>query len=179
MYFPPMETERLHLVHVSQKHTNFILNHFSNSKVCEFLYDEEDLENYDQALALVQWFSNPEEKGYNRWVLESKEKGGIPLGTCGFHLWDRQNRMAEIGYDLYPDYWGKGLMKEALVACINSGFQNMNLNRIHAYVAVENQRSSDLLNRLGFTCEGVFRDKHYYQGRYYDHYTYSLLRREW
>ncbi|CDQ17780.1 ribosomal-protein-alanine N-acetyltransferase [Halobacillus karajensis] len=179
MYFPQMETQRLWLVNINHNHTNFILKHFSDEKVTQYLYDEEDLTNYSQAVALVDWFSQPEQKRYNRWVIESKESGRFPMGTCGFHQWDQHNHIAEVGYDLYPDYWGKGYMKEALTAVIHSGFENMHLNRIHAYVAVKNTRSAGLLERLGFQCEGVYRDKHHYRGEFYDHYIYSLLRREW
>ncbi|WP_089744453.1 GNAT family N-acetyltransferase [Gracilibacillus ureilyticus] len=55
----------------------------------------------------------------------------------------------------------------------------MKLNRINAYVALENIQSIKLLKKLGFKNEGVFRDKHYFRGKYYDHYSFSLLKREW
>lgn len=87
--------------------------------------------------------------------------------------------MAEIGYDLWHEYWGNGYMKEALVSAIESGFTNMNLNRINAFVALENENSTKLLENLGFKNEGIFRDKYFFRGNYYDHYSYSLLKRDW
>ncbi|WP_274310283.1 GNAT family protein [Solibacillus daqui] len=27
--------------------------------------------------------------------------------------------------------------------------------------------------------EGVYRDKHLFRGKYYDHYSFSLLKRDW
>ncbi|GAF15036.1 spermidine N1-acetyltransferase [Bacillus sp. JCM 19046] len=70
-------------------------------------------------------------------------------------------------------------MKEALVRAIDNGFSNMNLNRINAFVALENHSSFKLLEQLGFKKEGIMREKHLYRGVYYDHYSYSLLKREW
>ncbi len=70
-------------------------------------------------------------------------------------------------------------MKEALTAAIESGFSNMKLNRINAYVALENKKSSNTLESLGFVNEGIYRDKHLYKGKYYDHYSFSLLKKDW
>ena len=89
------------------------------------------------------------------------------------------NNIAEIGYDLWHEYWGQGYMKEALISAIESGFTNMGLNRINAFVALENINSIKLLEKLGFKNEGVYRDKHLFRGKYYDHYSFSLLKRDW
>nr|WP_250886490.1 GNAT family protein [Bacillus sp. SM2101] len=70
-------------------------------------------------------------------------------------------------------------MKEALTTTINSVFNNMNLIRINAFVAIENDQSKYLLKSLGFQNEGIYREKHLYRGKNYDHYSYSLLKREW
>ncbi|WP_263623333.1 GNAT family N-acetyltransferase [Bacillus infantis] len=48
-------------------------------------------------------------------------------------------------------------MKEALKAAINNGFSHMELNRIHAYVALKNTASGKLLESLGFLKRGIYR----------------------
>ncbi|MCA1054184.1 GNAT family N-acetyltransferase [Rossellomorea aquimaris] len=177
-FFPDLETNRLRLRNVTDADIEFIFKLFSDEKVCEFLYDEELYTVKEDAIEFVQWNKNPEEKGSNRWILEAKDSHE-KMGTCGFDAWDRTNHIAEIGYDLWHEYWGRGYMKEALVAAIESGFHNMDLNRINAYVALGNTRSTNLLERLGFKREGIYRDKHLFRGEYFDHYSYSLLKREW
>ncbi|KAB8135732.1 GNAT family N-acetyltransferase [Gracilibacillus oryzae] len=177
--FPDLETERLTLRNVSNKDIDFIFQLFSNQKVCEYLYDEELYTERKEAIEFVEWNSNPEEKGYNRWVLTAKNDHYRQIGTCGYDYWDRTNNIAEIGYDLWHEYWGQGYMREALIVAIESGFNNMGLNRINAYVALENTKSIKLLERIGFTNEGIYRDKHLFRGKYYDHYSFSLLKREW
>jgi len=84
-----------------------------------------------------------------------------------------------LGYDLCPPYWGKGYMTEALTKLITTGFADMGLNRIQAFIDVRNTRSVNLASRLGFKNEGIARDKHLFCGKYYDHYCFSLLKREW
>ncbi len=177
-FFPELETNRLKLRNVSGADTKFIFKLFSNEKICEFLYDEEIFTRIEDAAEFIEWNRNPEIKGHNRWVIEKKDSNE-KIGTCGFDLWDRTNNIAEIGYDLWYEYWGYGYMKEALIAAIESGFSNMQLNRINAYVALDNTKSSNTLERLGFIREGIYRDKHLFRGKYYDHYSYSLLRKDW
>jgi len=101
------------------------------------------------------------------------------MGTCGFHCWDKVNNIAEVGYDLEKKFWEKGYMKEGLKKIIKFGFSEMSLNRIQAYISLDNEASYKLLESLGFKREGIIRDKHLYRVKYYDHYCYSLLRREW
>ncbi|WP_047986434.1 GNAT family N-acetyltransferase [Ornithinibacillus californiensis] len=177
--FPNLETDRLLLRNANHEDVDFIYRHFSDEKVCEFLYDEELFTSRNDAIELVKWYENPEKTGYNRWVLVKKDENREQIGTCGFHLWDKSNNIAEIGYDLWYEYWGKGYMKEALISAIESGFNHMKLNRINAYVALDNINSIKLLEKLGFKNEGVYRDKHLYKGKYYDHYSFSLLKRDW
>ncbi|WP_163582134.1 GNAT family N-acetyltransferase [Gracilibacillus saliphilus] len=177
-FFPELETSRLKLRNVNEEDAEFIFKLFSNEKICEFLYDEEIFTKKEEALELIEWNTNPEEKGHNRWVIEKKDSNE-QIGTCGFDLWDRTNNIAEIGYDLWYEFWSYGYMKEALIAAIESGFTNMKLNRINAYVALGNKRSTNTLESLGFKNEGIYRDKHLFRGKYYDHYSYSLLKKDW
>jgi ribosomal-protein-alanine N-acetyltransferase len=101
------------------------------------------------------------------------------IGTVGYHKWEKAYFRAEIGYDLSPDCWGQGYMTEALRAVISHGFERMGLNRIDALVYIHNDRSTQLLQRLGFRQEGLLRDYFCLNGIFFDHYLFALLRREW
>jgi [ribosomal protein S5]-alanine N-acetyltransferase len=176
--FPAIETERLFLRSVEPKDDTFIFQLYSDEEVCRYLFDEEIYTSLDDAREFIKWNQKPEETGNNRWLIIRK-MDGERLGTCGYDSWDTENHIAEIGYDLLPDHWGNGYMKETLMAAIESGFQNMGLNRINAYTALENEKSAKLLESLGFLKEGIYREKHLYRGEYYDHSSYSLLKRDW
>src|SRR5690606_4383510 len=111
---------------------------------------------------------------YNRWVLALKESGEL-IGTCGYHRWSRQHHKAEIGYDLSPQWQGRGYMREAVAVMLQHGFSAMGLRRVEALVAVANERSANLLRRLGFVREGLLRESSYSGGRFHDHELYALL----
>jgi [ribosomal protein S5]-alanine N-acetyltransferase len=175
--FSEVETENLVLRPISLTDREFILQQFSDPDVCRFFVDEEPLSNIKEAETLINWYTVPEPRNRHRWIIFRK-MDGIPIGTCGYHIWDIKNHICEIGYDLAYNYWGKGYMTEALRRAIVFGFEIMDLNRIQAFVHTENIRSINLLKKFNFTQEGIFRDKHLYRGNYYDHLFFSLLRRE-
>ena len=176
--FSDLETERLWLRQIDMAHKEDIFRQFSSAEVSRYLLDEEPFTSVQEAEGLISWYTEPLPRDHHRWVLLRKADGAF-VGTCGFHRWDTDNNIAEIGYDLFPSCWGQGYMNEALNAAIEHGFTAMGLNRIQAFVYPQNQRSARLLQRLGFQKEGVFRDKHLFRGVYYDHLVFSLLRREW
>jgi [ribosomal protein S5]-alanine N-acetyltransferase len=176
--FPPMETERLLIQSLTIEHTDFIFRHFSNPAVAQYLLDEPPVTEYSQAQEIVRFYLEPIGKTYNRWIIVHKSKHQ-PIGTCGYHKWDKRYFRAEIGYDLDPDFWGQGYMTEALSAVIDNGFDKMRLNRIEALVYIKNMPSIHLMQRLGFTQDGLLREYFCQDNHFYDHSIYSLLKREW
>lgn len=176
--YSAMETERLHLKPLTAAYTDFVFHHFSNPAVTRYLLDEPPVTTYAKAEEIVQFYAESTGKNYNRWVMLQKSDQQ-PIGTCGYHKWDKRCFRAEIGYDLHPNFWGQAYMTEALTAVLSHGFETMKLNRIEALVAIENERSIHLLQKLGFKQEGLLRDYFYLNGKFHDHYLFSLLHREW
>lgn len=141
--------------------------------------DEEPLKTQEQAEEMLRPLQTPEKMpNFKWWGIEIKAEGRL-IGTCGYCKWDKQHRHAEIGYDLWTEYWGQGLMPEALQALIRYGFEEMNLNRVEATTHTENQRSQRVLTKLGFQKEGLLREYYCRDGIYNDQVQFSLLRNEW
>jgi len=176
--FPTLETERLNLRQLTLEDTDFVFRHFSDPAVTRYLMDEPPVTDHAQAREIIQFYLEPAGKTHNRWGIFRKSDRQ-PIGTCGYHKWNKRYFRAEIGFDLGPGFWGQGYMTEALRLVITHGFERMKLNRIDALVYVENDRSIRLLQRLGFKQEGLLRDYFYLDGRFYDHYLLALLQREW
>lgn len=106
----------------------------------------------------------------------------LPLpvrGMVGFNYWNQGDHRASVGLELHRDFWGTGLMTEALTEVIKFGFDRMKLNRIEADVSVYNDKSLALLKRLLFVVEGVEREQYYEDGKYHDLVKLSLLKRDW
>ena len=174
--WPRIETQRAVLRKMENTDEEFVYEHFQDNDVCEYLVDAEPVRTRKEAQEIIRWsHGDPQNPTNNRWIIIWRENSEA-IGTCGFHRWDTNNNMAEIGYDLQKAFWGQGIMIEVLCAAIHFGFSSMKLNRIEAFVCLGNHRSYRLLQKIGFHLEGIVRDKHYFRGDYYDHYCFSLVR---
>ncbi|MEZ4780155.1 MAG: GNAT family N-acetyltransferase [Flavobacteriaceae bacterium] len=78
-------------------------------------------------------------------------------------LWNFSNKktVAEIGYELHPDFHGKGFMSEAMETVLNFGFTNLQLKTIEAYTSKYNESSKVLLNKFGFKLETDRKDNEF------------------
>lgn len=175
---PSLETERLLLRPLSRHDLEFVFRHFSDPEVNRYLLDEEPVTTREQAQAIIDFYSLPGRKSYNRWVIVRKVDAR-PVGTCGYHQWQTTHQRAEIGYDLEKASWRQGIMSEALGAMLPYGFEKMRLHRVEALVYTENDASIRLLERLGFQKEGILRQYFRRGENYYDHWLLSLLKADW
>lgn len=177
--YPRMETERLILRALRLDDAEFILKEWGDPVVTYYMRDEEPLKTLEQAVEMLRPLQTPEKMpAFKWWGIEFKAQAHL-IGTCGYCRWSKQHHWAEIGYDLWPDYWGQGLMPEALQTLLRYGFRAMELNRIEATTHTENQRSMRVLEKLGFQREGLLREYYYRDGTYNDQVLFSLLSREW
>ena len=103
----------------------------------------------------------------------------LAIGTCLLFRYEESSARAELGYVLGRSYWGRGIMREALVAVINCAFGAYGLRRLEAEVDPLNQASSRLLESLGFTREGQLRKRWVDKGVAHDTIIYGLLKDEW
>ncbi|MGO4694794.1 GNAT family N-acetyltransferase [Paenibacillus sp. 2TAB26] len=156
--FPELETERLRLSILTLEDSEAIYKHFSDENVTRFM-DINPCEDLNEAKEIIQY--HIDDKGC-RWGIFSKKDHRL-VGTCGFHCWVQgEQPKAEIGFDLAKEYWGMGLMQEALLPVIAFGFEQMGLSMIEATVEQQNEKSIQLLNRLHFEKEAELRDELFY-----------------
>jgi ribosomal-protein-alanine N-acetyltransferase len=113
-------------------------------------------------------------------MLDRHDPGGDIIGLCNFNNIIRGAfQCAILGYSIDHRYEGKGLMFEALSAAIPYVFRRLELHRISANYIPTNERSGNLLRRLGFTVEGYARDYLLIAGRWQDHVLTSLTNPDW
>ncbi|KAF2485869.1 acyl-CoA N-acyltransferase [Neohortaea acidophila] len=89
------------------------------------------------------------------------------------------HRNAQIGLGLLKPYHGKGYGTEALEWVLRWGFRMANLHRITIAGFGLNPGAKRLYERVGFVQEGVQREEMWYDGRYWDSWSLSMLDREW
>ncbi|MES2594778.1 MAG: GNAT family N-acetyltransferase [Verrucomicrobiota bacterium] len=110
-------------------------------------------------------------------VIVLKETGHV-IGRCGLFEYEKADAHASLGYILARPRWRQGYMREALAALIAHSFQEMGLRRIEARAEAENVASTGLLKSLGFTPEGVLRERWITDGKPMDAHVFGLLQSE-
>ena len=98
------------------------------------------------------------------------------LGVCNYTNIVRGTfQSCQLGYALADKHQRKGLMFEALLMTNAYMFDDLGLHRIMAGYLPHNERSGNLLNRLGFEKEGLARKYLKINGRWEDHLLTSLI----
>ena len=110
--------------------------------------------------------------------VERKSDGKL-IGECSLFNLMAQCRRAELGYTLAQEAWGSGYIGEALLAVLEFGFTQLQLNRLEADIDPRNAASARTLERLGFQKEGFLRERWIVNGEVSDTALYGLLQRDW
>jgi ribosomal-protein-alanine N-acetyltransferase len=152
----------------------------------DYLRDPAVIELTSFPVATVPMVEAMIERALNRWAAGEPSKWGLAdaqddklVGTCGFNEWSQAHRWSELAYDLAKPQWGKGLMREAVAAVLQWTFRQDQVQRVHAFVRVDNRRSERLLQSSGFVREGCLRSFRVCRGQPHDFYVYGLLRSDW
>jgi ribosomal-protein-alanine N-acetyltransferase len=93
-------------------------------------------------------------------------------------FWEKDHRKAETGYWIFPEFWGNGIVSEAMQTIIDFGFNKMNLHRIAAESEDDNAGSIAVLKKLGFEYEGTKRECEIKDGRFINLDLYAKLKKE-
>jgi len=106
----------------------------------------------------------------------------LPIGVCGLLYTNWIIRSADYSFyighkELYIDDFG--FAEEASKLLINYGFSNLNLNKIWMELYEYDTKKIDFFtNTFNFSKDGTFRENCFENGKYYDSYLFSLLKRE-
>lgn len=180
--FPLLRTDRLVLRQMTDDDLAAVHAIFGDAESCRY-FTVQNCEPYatpeETKANVLDWaaWAFAQGKGL-RWGL-TLVADGLLIGTAGINWWDRDNHCAEIGYDLNRQYWGQGLMTEAVHAILRWGFAHMALHRIEADTTEGNFGSMRVLEKCGFVLEGTARERHFAQNRYWHNLRYGLLRRDY
>lgn len=99
------------------------------------------------------------------------------IGVIGCFIKDDVHcKCCEIGYWLGEEFWGKGIMTEALTRMCREVFQSYDVVRIFAETFSYNAGSSKVLENAGFQLEGKLRNSIYKNGKVSDSFIYAIIR---
>lgn len=168
-----MNTSRLYLRERTQKLIDQLLGMEKEAQMKFLGFDVE--ERLDLELNAIKRNLKLEPYSRKKWDIMEKGKEEV-IGSCGFHNWLPEHERAEIGYFMNTEYRGKGYMREALEKVIQYGLDEMNLNRIEAFISPDNTPSIALAKGLGFQYEGTLCQHYKFQGKIHESAVYSLIK---
>lgn len=101
------------------------------------------------------------------------------IGSIGVFRQEKIHKQtAELGYYIAEEYWGKGIMTEAVKQICAYVFGSSDIIRIYAEPFAHNNASYRVLEKAGFQYEGTLRSNAVKNGKVIDMKMYSLLKRK-
>jgi len=174
LFFPVIETERLTLKPLVIDDSKSLLEIFSDPEVMKYwntapwtkIPDAFDFINNSKDSMLRQ-----ESIILGIYLKPTDELAG----KCMLFNYDKESKRAEIGFGLIRSCWGKGYISEAGESLIQYGFNSLRLRRIEAEIDPDNRSSAKVLEKLGFSQEGLLRQRWEVNGIVSDSALYGRL----
>lgn len=157
--------------------------------------------NEDDIRLKIEWINNPNNNQYLHydipieyektlcWFREKDnahridciiEYDGIPVGVIGLLSIDSVSRKAEyyitVGNTAYKR---KGIATKATLLILEYAFEDLVLNKVYLTVDADNEIACRLYEKVGMSCEGLFREDLLHQGKLIDRKRYAILKRDW
>lgn len=178
--FPVLETERFLLRAATSDDVADIFRIMSDLRVTRY-FGALPMASPAEAEQRVQMIQTAfQEHTGVRWAISNRANGQL-IGTGGFWRLIKSHFRAEVGYELAPEWWGQGVMTEALGAMLGFGFTRMGLHSVEAQIHPDNNGSRRVLEKLGFVQEGYFHENFYdpVEAQFTDTAAFSLLSAAW
>lgn len=161
---PTFYTTRLHLRTLQPDDKAFLVELDCSADVMKFIHSgplrPEEAVKYAEAeieLSQYRWH-------LGRWIVELRESG-TRLGWVELSkfrgVFDLEEEWhgddINLGFEFGKAYWGQGYASESARAVLAHAFGTLKLRRVVAYAHKDNDRSTRLLERLGFRQYGLTR----------------------
>jgi ribosomal-protein-alanine N-acetyltransferase len=170
---PELQTDRLLLKEITSDDQPFVFEGLSHPDVVPFYGVR--YESLEAASTQMEWYRKMVEDGTGTpWKMVNKATGEKMGVICVYYYKPEHNR-AEIGFWLFPQFWNKGYVSEALNVVIQFWKTEKGLHRLEGFIEEGNKASSRLLEKAGFQHEGTMRDCERKNGRYISLLVFALI----
>lgn len=107
-------------------------------------------------------------------VINNRAAGSIGV----FQKSDVYRKSAELGYWLGEEFWGQGIMTEAVKQICSLAFSSLDIVRISAEPFASNLASRKVLEKAGFSLEGILQKRVFKNGKLLDSCIYAKILRD-
>ncbi len=172
--FPVIRSDRLSLRAVTLDDSDFYHRLLSIPEETQYS-DLPDSPSQKRSERFISWMSKLYLKGNGcAWIIEDREMQ-LPMGVIRINEIYKKDKRGELGYELHPQYWGLGIMSEAVALVTQCAHKYFLLNRLEAWTLPGNDASDRVLLKNGFIYEGTLRQKAYFKNKYQDLRIFSHL----
>jgi ribosomal-protein-alanine N-acetyltransferase len=155
---PTLTTERLLLRQLKTTDDQAVFRIRSNEIVYKYIAKTTQINIKEAQAFIVKTNKGIANKEFLYWAITVKETHEL-VGTICLWNFSKDKLIAEVGYELLPDYHKKGIMNEAINKVIDFGFSVLNLKTIEAFTHKKNEASKILLIRNGFKLDAKRTDE--------------------
>ena len=175
--FLPLDTERLLLRKVEQTDAAFVLTALSNDELTKYMLIR--YYTLNEVQEQMDYYANhyKNDTGYY-WLMQNKITNES-IGIIGINNISALHKKAEMGFWLLQMFNNKGYVTEAAKAVLHFCFNSLKLNRVEATVETQNPASIKVIEKIGFTHEGTFKEYETNNGVFIDLMMYGLLAKEY
>lgn len=174
--FPKIKTERLLLRQFNEADLENVFKGLSHPEIIK--YYGVSYQTLESTKKQMEFFADLEKNGTGIWWAVSSLDNKTFYGAGGLNSLNKEHKKAEIGFWLLTDFWGKGIMTEAMPLICNYGFNELALHRIEGLVETENINCKRALDKLGFLHEGTMKDCEIKNGKFISLDIYAKLKME-
>jgi RimJ/RimL family protein N-acetyltransferase len=179
-----LETERMLLRRFTEADARALAALYGDPRVMRFITDQPPTRTDVESKILPRYLREYQElaDGLGGFVAIEKETGQMagrfslrPANSYGL------SGGTELGYRLYPAFWGRGLATEGARAMVGSAFERLHLDRVVATTMADNTGSWRVMEKCGLRRVKTF----YYEGTdllpgaEHGDFVYELTRTDW
>ena len=141
-----LETSRLILKQFCEEDAPYLFELNSDPDVTRYV-GEGAFSSLDEVYTFIRNYGQYEKYKMGRLNMFDKQTGEF-IGWCGLKFLEDSTQV-DLGYRLLKRHWGKGYATEASIACLDYGFNTLNLQRIIGTAMQENTASIRIFEKLG------------------------------
>jgi ribosomal-protein-alanine N-acetyltransferase len=178
-----LETPRLNLSTADKRMAKAISEFYLHNS--DHLREWEDIKSEDYYTPYFQRRMIKQEQermaqntGMDFWIF-LKSSGKLIGKVSVFGIIGGNFSLCVIGYKLDVDHVGFGYMTEALGSVETFLFESLNFRRIEINIIPRNQKSLNVVKRLGYELECEVKEYIYINGKWEDHYRYVKVNKKW
>ncbi len=148
-----LETERLILRELNTDDAENFYKLNLNPNVIKYTGNSA-FKNINEAQEFLINYQDYKLNGFGRWAVIEKSTNEF-LGWCGLK-YDQNLDETDIGFRFFEEYWNKGFATESAKACLDYGFETLNLKTFVGRAMKENLASIKVLEKIGLNFEREF-----------------------